>query len=187
MKPTTFYPFTLFCLLLLAFVLPGCTPKSGAWKNEQIDPGKREDFHELNDKVFSAAKANDLIRAKLFMSKELIENTYTRRSVEIAGNHLNDNNYKLLDEYYVVNKYKDADTIKLNKRGINSYSLTYPGTAREMYIAFYVPTHGDKKYMITTIYAKYDYGWKLNDLDLNPYTINGKTAPELYKLAKEQY
>jgi len=55
-----------------------------------------------------------------------------------------------------------------------------------MYLSFFIPRTGDNKYMISVIYAKYDYGWKISKLDLAPYTINGKTAPELYNLAKEK-
>jgi hypothetical protein len=41
--------------------------------------------------------------------------------------------------------------------------------------------------MISAIYCKYDYGWKLNELDVGRYTINGKTAPELFEQAKDYY
>jgi hypothetical protein len=39
--------------------------------------------------------------------------------------------------------------------------------------------------MISAIYCKYSYGWKLSHLALDQYTMNGKTAPELYKQARE--
>jgi hypothetical protein len=187
MKPKSTYLFNLTCLLLLAAVLQSCTEHAGIWKNDQIKTGKRDDFHALTNEVFTSLKANDLNHAKLLMSKELIENTYTERLVEIVGNHLNDAKYSLLDEYYVVNKYIDTDTIKATGRGINNYELYYAGTTREMYFAFFVPKTGDNKSIVTIIFAKYDYGWKLSDFDVAPYTINGKTAPELFKLAKEQY
>jgi hypothetical protein len=174
-------------LLLLFFALQSCKDNPGVWKNDQIKAGKREDFRLLSEQVFTDLKANNLKGLKFSMSKELIDNTGIERTVEIVSNYLHDSKYSLLDEYYVVNKWIDADTIQAGGRGINSYGLTYPGTAKEMYIAFYVPNTGNNKYLISTIYAKYNYGWKLNDLDVSPYTINGKTAPELYKLAKDQY
>ena len=187
MKPINTYLIKLTGLLLLVIVLQGCMEQPGTWKNDQIKAGKRDDFHELNGQVFKAIKVNDLVAAKLFMSKEMIDNTYTRRSVELVSNGLNDNKYSLLDEYYVVNKWLDNDTINAKSSGINSYDLYYPGTTREMYIAFYVSANSINRFIISTVYAKYNYGWKLSDLDIAPYTINGKTAPELYKLAKEEY
>ncbi|WPU94891.1 hypothetical protein SNE25_05075 [Mucilaginibacter sabulilitoris] len=56
-------------------------------------------------------------------------------------------------------------------------------------MAFFVPKGIDiaNKYMITAIYCKYNYGWKLGALTVNRYTINGKTGPELLKQAKEFY
>jgi aminopeptidase N len=37
--------------------------------------------------------------------------------------------------------------------------------------------------MISLVYAKFDYGWKLARMNLQPYTVNNKTAPQLYALA----
>jgi hypothetical protein len=187
MKPITAYQLKLSGILLLLFVLQGCVEKTGLWKNDQIQAGKRDDFHALNDQAVKDLKANDPKHLGLLMSRELIENRSTNRTIELIGNRLTDYKYQLLDEYYVVNKYKDDDTIKSTGTGLNSYSLYYPSAAREMYFAFFIPTTGENKYLITAIYAKYSYGWKLSSLDLAPYTINGKTAPELLKLAKEQY
>jgi hypothetical protein len=187
MKPITAYQLKLSGILLLLFVLQGCVEKPGLWKNDQIKAGKRDDFHALNDQAFRDLKANDPKRLGLIMSRELIDNRSTSRTVELIGNRLTDYKYQLLDEYYVVNKYKDDDTIKSTVTGANRYSLYYPSAAKEMYFAFFIPKTGENKYLVTTIYAKYGYGWKLNTLDLAPYTINGKTAPELFKLAKEQY
>ena len=82
-----------------------------------------------------------------------------------------------MDEYYVINKYKDADTIDSAVPGINGYALKYPGTTQEMYLAFFIPQESNNKYMISFTYAKFDYGWKISDLEVAPYTINGKNRP----------
>jgi len=177
----------LFFALLIIISFQSCTENTGSWENGQISAGKREDFHKLNTQAFNYLKANDLISLKDLLSKELIDNTYTEKLVGQISNHLSEDNYSLFDEYYVVNKYKDLDTIPAKGTGINKYSLIYPGTMREMYIAFFMPKAGKSKYLIAITYAKYDYGWKISALDAGPYTINGKTAPELYKLAQEEY
>ncbi|HAL81375.1 MAG TPA: hypothetical protein DCO83_03375 [Mucilaginibacter sp.] len=188
MKPVQ--PYTLKLsgyFLLLIFALQSCKEKPGTWKNDQISSGKRNDFHELSKQAFFDLKANNLLHLKILMSKELIDNPGTERMVELISNRLTDNKYDVLDEYYIINKYKDADTIKLSGAGVNSHTIRYPGVTRKTYIAFYVPAAGNNKYMITAIFGKYSYGWKLSSLDLGPYTVNGKTAPELYNLAKEEY
>jgi len=58
---------------------------------------------------------------------------------------------------------------------------------REMYIAFFLPKGGDNKWMITVILAKYDYGWKIDQLDLHQYTLWSKNAQQLYSQAKLDY
>ncbi|HEY8783073.1 MAG TPA: hypothetical protein VIM16_15715 [Mucilaginibacter sp.] len=185
MKPIKPYLLKLSGFLTLIIVLQSCKDdKPGSWKNDEIKAGKREDFHKMTDQVFIDLKKNDLPHLKLMMSKELIDDHGTEHSVELMSNHLTDNKFSLLDEYYIINKHKDAETITLSGAGIE---IKYPGVTRETYIAFYIPKTVDNKYLITTIYGKYNYGWKLSYLDLSPYTVNGKTAPELFKLAKEQY
>lgn len=164
-----------------------CTDKSGWWKNGNIRTGKRDDFHELNDNVFKLLKANDEKGMHSYMSKELIEDTYMPRLVELISNRLSDDKYEMLDEYYAINKFMDNDTIKAAGTSKINYDLYYHGIAREMYISFFTPKTGNNKYLITLAYAKYDYGWKISELDLAPYTINGKTAPQLFDLAKQEY
>jgi len=176
-----------FFLLISVVSLQSCADKSGVWKNDKIKSGKKEDFHALNSQVFNLLKANDVKRLGSYLSKELIENHYTTRSVELISNSLADYKYDLLDEYYVVNKFRDNDTIIAARAGKNGYDLYYQGITREMYFSFFLPKTGDNKYMITVAYARYDYGWKISQLDLAPYTINGKTAPELFEMAKQQY
>lgn len=188
MKPYYAHLLKLSGFLLSVFLLQSCDDETaGSWKNEKIKASKREDFHALNDQAFIDLKANNAKHLHYLMSKELIENNYTLRQVELISNHLKENDYTLLDEYYVVNRWRDNDTITGALKDIKSYNLYYPGTTKEMYIAFFVPKTSPNKYMITMIYGKFDYGWKLGQLDVAPYTINGKTAPELFDLGKEQY
>jgi hypothetical protein len=178
----------LFGTLLFGLFLRSCEgPKEGTWKNDQINAAKREDFHTLTDEAFVELKANNSKHMASFLSKELIDSHYTDRTIEHISNSLKGSDYVLLDEYYVVNKWRDADTIKNTAIGINGYNLYYPGTSKEMYMAFFVPKTGDDKWLISLIYSKFDYGWKISSMDVSPYMINGKTAPELFKQAKEKY
>ena len=65
--------------------------------------------------------------------------------------------------------------------------MGYQPETREMYFAFFAPKEMPNKYLLSVIYSKYDYGWKISHLEVSPYTFNGKTAPELFDLAKEMY
>jgi len=175
-------------LFILALVLQACSGsgKPGYWVNNQIDSGKREELHKLNNQVFKDIKTEDHLHLKSMLSKELLDKSYLYRQVATISSYLNKNDYTLFKEYYVVNKWRDEDTIKAQGSGINSYSLYYTGLAKEMYMVFYLPKTGISKKMITASYCKYDYGWKLAKLDLELYCMNGKTAPELYNMAKDK-
>jgi hypothetical protein len=182
------FPFKLFGFLILILTLQGCGPdKPGIYRNEQIKSGKRDDFHALNALLFDGLKANDAKRLGTIMAKEFIDDRSKFRTVELLSNRVKENNsYDLLDEFYIINDMK-GHTISVNDRGINNYKVDYDTLSREMYIAFFVPKANANRWMITATYCKYEYGWKLNKLDINKYTINGKTAPELFKSAKEEY
>jgi len=41
--------------------------------------------------------------------------------------------------------------------------------------------------MISVVYSKYKYGWRVTSIGLEQYTINGQTAPQLYQQAKAEY
>jgi hypothetical protein len=173
--------------LLMLFVLQSCVTKPGTWKNEKIETGIRSDLHELSNEALTYLKVNNFKRLKLLMSKDLKEDTYTERVVEHISNHLNDYKYNLFDEYYIINKYHDADTISPAGGGIKSYGLIYKGAEKEMYMAFFLPNRSENKFLISLVFSKFNYGWKISGLDVEPYTVNGKTGPELFKMAKEAY
>jgi len=175
-----------FAIALAILFAHSCVTVPGSWKNEKISSGKRDDFHQLNTEVLRYLKANDPKGLKALLSKDMLgENN--ERLVELISNRLTDNPYDLLDEYYVVNRYRDTDTVAIKDGDIKRYAMIYPYAATEMYFAFFVPKKPESKYMISLIYAKFDYGWKIIKMELAPYTVNGKTAPELFGLAKDEY
>jgi len=180
-----FYKLCLLYLLIL-LGLQSCKPaEPGIWKNEQIKPGKRQDFHTTNNRLLSALKAGDNHTVEDMMSAKMLDNVDKLQIIQI-GNHLNSADYQLLEEYYVVHDNLNYQTIQSNF-GINGYHLRYRPDTKEMYIGLFVPKSGENKYMITLAFGKYDYGWRVYGMDLQKYTLSGKTAPQLYELAKQQY
>jgi len=186
MKTFHLTPFNIISALALLFFLPSCVTVPGTWKNERISSGKRDDFHDLNKEVLGYLKANDATSLKTVFSKDMNASN-NAREIEHISNRLTDNEFQLLDEFYVVHKYKDTDTVRSTGVDINRYGLVYPYVTTETYLAFFVPKKADNKYMVSLIYGKFDYGWKIVKLNVEPYTINGKTAPELYAMAQDQY
>jgi hypothetical protein len=178
----------LFSLLCLSSVLTSCSPpEPGTWKNEKIEAARREDFHTLNDQMMKGLTANSPFMMESVMSKEMIADNNRLRTIELCSNHLKEGTYTLLDEYYIVNKERGNKTLEAKTPGINNYIVNYNAETREMYIAFFIPKSILNKYMISAVYCKYDYGWKLSYLEADPYAENGQTAPELFDKAKEMY
>lgn len=180
--------FKLVALACLVFSLQACSPpKPGTYKNDEISSGKRSDFHNLNTEALKYIKANSLKELQLMMSKELMDNPGNERQVELMSNRLTDNPYDIVEEYYVVGKHKAKDSLPATGTDVNRHALKYDTTAAETYYVFLAPKQSDNKYMISLVYSKLSYGWKITRMDLAEYTADGKTGPELVKLAKEEY
>lgn len=179
----------IFILLLSVTALQSCSNEIGSWRNDQIKGGKRDDLHQLNDKVFNYIKAGDTKGMEGLLSKELLASNNIDAAVKNIGHRMTIDTFTKADEYYTVNKYIARDSIKGQAAGDNAYQLVYHAYAQEMYMVFYTQAakNVQNKIMVTAIYANYDYGWKLSFLEFQPYTLNGKTAPELFKLAKSYY
>jgi hypothetical protein len=178
----------LFIFFALAIVLQSCGPeKPGTYRNEQIKSSLRADFHALNDQLFIGLKANNVKWLSGIMSQEFIDDGNKFRTVDHLSNRMKeDSSYTILDEYYVVNETKGKHTVECGNRNINNYKVEYIADTREMYLVFFAPKVNPNRWLIAAQYNKLDYGWKLTAMDVERYVTNGKTAPELYELAKEK-
>jgi len=174
------------CLALLA-ILQSCKEAPGTWVNDKIAAEKRSKFHELNDQLLSALKSNDALQLENIMSREFLENPGKNRQIELCSIRMREGKSYLLDEYYIVHPTPDRISVKSFNYDVNSYTLSYNPLTREKYIAFFTVQYKGDKWLLTASYNKYKYGWKVDDLELNSYTIGGKTAPELYHKAQAQY
>lgn len=187
MKPNYFIKTAALLGLAVVVLSSGCNKKPGSWKNGQIDAGKKKDLHAMHDGVMDDIRKDDQKHLENIMSAEVLNNPGTMRTVDNISNDLKSGKSELLDEYYIVNKYRDRDTIINKDHGINNYTIDYPGVAQEMYINISVITSPSEKRLVMAAYSKYNYGWKLSRLSVNTFALNGMTAPELYQLAKDQY
>jgi len=176
----------LFFLIILSLICQSCTLVPGVRKNDEIKSSKREEFHELNAAVLKHLKAGDENGLKGLLSKDEAKKDISKL-VDSISKQLLANRYDLLDEYYVINKYADSDTILATGPNVNRYGLKYPYVTFEEYFAYFLPKKSDNKYMLGIIYGKYKDDWKIINLSLAPYTIGGKTGPELYQLARDDY
>lgn len=176
----------VLCVLIL-YVFIGCKPKPRTWINDKIAPEHREEFHQLNGKLLSALKSNNALELESIMSREFLENTGKNRLIELCSIRMREGRNFLLDEYYIIHPTPDPISVKSFKYDLNSYTLSYSPLTRERYLAFFTVGYKGDKWLLTATYNKYKYGWKVDDLELNPYTVGGKTAPELFKQAQHEY
>ena len=184
----TIKPKAIFVFALAASLFLGCHSKlkKGYYIDQQIPSDIRDQFHEQNKLFFEYVKTNYQVKLRGILSKELLDGKgLTVRRLDRIKNAITENDYQLYKEYYVVNKWRDADTIPAGNAA-KDFSLKYSGITKEMYFAFFLPKSGDNKKMISLIYCNFDYGWRLFSIETLPYTINGKTAPELYEQAKKE-
>lgn len=173
---------------LFIFIFQSCAPPApGVYRNEQIISGKRSDFHDLNKTLLTGLDSNKMFMLTGSLSKEMLADPSNLRLIELISNRLKEAKYQVLDEFYIVSAKPGTNSLKVTNRGVNNYTLYYTATTREMYIVFFVPKTNANRYMVTALYRKFNYGWKVDQLEVSRYTTNGLTAPELYKLAKEDY
>jgi len=160
----------------------------GIYKNEHISADKHQLFNELNARLFKALRANKPLDVEAMMSKELLETDGNRRTIDLVSLNSPSASYTILDEYYIRN-----DSVLVEKPLTTTatdgtkYALRYFPTKGETYIAFIVPKTKGDKYLLTAVYYKYSYGWRLSNLNFKPYTVNGKNAAQLSLIAMDQF
>lgn len=191
---------TLLSSLFLSTILflQACKPpQPGVYKNDQIPSGTASKLHDINTELLSALKLNDIERLENVMSPDMITDRERLSTSERISNHMKEADYSLMAEYYIVKDTtvtpkgknapdKHAGIIQERDLGINNFNLPYTAPTGESYIALFTPKSAPQKWLITAIYDKFSYGWKLSVLQFNPYAENGRTPAELIEQAKAQ-
>lgn len=194
MKLNTLFQPVYTGILACCVALTACntSQKPGIYKGDQIASGTRNKLHQLNDELLAALKTNKPEGLELLMSQGLIENPRERlTTTEEISIRMKSGDYALMSEYYMVNDPKAnsaTNTIKERDLGINNFDLTFnkPTDANEEYVALFTAKKAAQKWLITAIYNKYNYGWKIDKLEIHPYAENGLTAPELMEQSKKE-
>jgi hypothetical protein len=178
----------IFNLIFIVVILSGCSKnKPGIYKDNLIPSGTRSELHSFDDELLSALKKNVTEGLEMLMSQEYIDSRAERMKVcEEISIRMKQADYSLMKEYYVFNPVVSGNvTVQERNLGIGNCDLTFNRGTQEMCVAFFTPKTASQKWLITAYIYKYDYGWKVNNLEISPYAENGKTAPELIAQAKE--
>ena len=156
--------YTTLNLLIIISILAACKQEQpvGSYKNNEISAENRQQFHQLNDQFFQLLKTNQPEEAKNMMSKQLIDDQATNRTMELIGLQCKKGNYRLLDEYYLKAATDDPGKLVINTTatGENAYTLKYGlSITKENYAGFWVvPKDAADQWLVTAIYGKYNYG-----------------------------
>jgi hypothetical protein len=186
MRFTTYKNFSYSLLITLIFLM-GCESapvNPGVWKDKEIPADKAEKLRQMTTDLFKAIK-RDRDEAELLFSKEYLQQKNIKVQFDYVNKLRSEDEYVLLKDYYIVNEggINDNDVLK----GIDNPEVDYQPLAKEMYLAFFIPKQKQNKIMLTLVYAKYDIGWKVNEIAIGYYTQQGKTATQLFEIAKNNY
>ncbi|WP_431199898.1 hypothetical protein ACQ86K_04730 [Mucilaginibacter sp. P19] len=85
-------PFTL-----LALSLQSCIKQPGAWRNDQIPGGKRDDFHKLNEQLLHDLRTGNSDDISNMESREMLDDKSNLRQIELVGNAVKTADYDIYD------------------------------------------------------------------------------------------
>lgn len=177
--------------ILIIFALQSCNlGTSGTWKNENIEASLKSEIKVLNDKIVEAVTTNNSGLFKDLMSEKLKEKNGGKidKFIEQFSKVIKNKEYKILDEYHVKNSTTGfGNTVISGAGGDNDYVIHYQAMNKEMFISLIISMNGMDEFLFTNIYGKYPDGWKLNIFQIGQYTVNNKTATELFRKAQSEY
>ncbi|MDT3402936.1 hypothetical protein [Mucilaginibacter terrae] len=185
----TFKPYFIiivWCFIISA-LLPSCAPEPGIYINDQIPSGMAGTAKELNTTLLKALQKNNLKLLETILSNELMQRYGINGDLELCSTYMREGKNTMLGQVYSSQTKRKLFVAKMPGKGINGYSLSYTPLSKECYIAMYTLNYRNNKWLLTAIYNKYKYGWKLSEMEVTAYTVSGKTAPEIYHEAKAGY
>ncbi|NVN95772.1 MAG: hypothetical protein HXX18_10870 [Bacteroidetes bacterium] len=178
-------------MAIILFGLQSCNVGTyDSVSNEKIDAQIKNEINDLDKIVVKSIFENNPKLIKGIMSDILVKQSGDKIDDIIhQTNSLVDNKeVRVLDQFYVKNTTKGlSNTVMSGLNGQNDYIIHYKAENKEIFISLIVLKNGLDELLSTNIYGKYKEGWKLNIIHIGEYTLNGMTATELYKKAKEQY
>lgn len=162
---------------------------SGTFKNERIDKETKKEISTLNNRLFKALTANDVATVKAMISDQLLEKAGEdiEKLVIAVNASLSAKDYKVLDEYNVKNSSTGISNTVLSGISENDYVVHYIALNKEMYVSLLLPNDSNNELLFTVIYGNYNGQWKINIIQVGPYSFDKKTAPEFYNLSKKSY
>ncbi|HET6225891.1 MAG TPA: hypothetical protein VFF27_06405 [Bacteroidia bacterium] len=175
-------------LIVSITVFQSCKNATGTWKNDSIDKRKREEIKALNDKLFKAIKSGDVATVKGMFSDSLAKSVDLEGFVKNVNAAVPIESYTTLDEYNFVG-LADKMNCKLfsDNANVNDYNSDFALSCKEAYTSLIRVPKDKNEFLFLVAYGKYNDDWKVNMFYTGQYRLLGKTAPEYFQKAKEDY
>lgn len=179
-------------VLLICTVFFACSKKTnaGIYKNNEIDNIEKEKVAQLNKQLISSLFKKDVVGVKKLLSDELLKkfNDNAIELIDKVGSVMKNESYTVMDEYLIIHNQPNITTvIPYDDRGDSSYSLSFQTINDEIYTSLLLIKNDNFELLVTAIYGRYFGEWKLNVLNFGQISVFGKSAPDYFKLCKQNY
>ena len=127
---------------------------------------------------------------KKIMSSALLEKSGqdVDQIIEQLSSNVKNKAFDYLDKYYTSNSKKGMNfTLFSSISEENDYNFSYSSFSDENFISIIIPKEQNDDIFFALFYGKVKSEWKLFSFQVGQYKIDKKTAPEHYKIAKEQF
>jgi len=178
-------------LILMALFFQGCRLGQGnIYKNVNIPANIRDEINALDIKLFQSLKGNDYQGLTNIMSDEMNAKSVGKfKNLVFPQYHyaLSGKSFSQFDEFYLRSFFVNKHTLTTSGSGENSYEFIFPVTKMETDISLLLIGDSITQYLLTAAYGKSKGVWKLDYINLELYSLFGKSAPGLYDQAKYLY
>jgi hypothetical protein len=183
--------FTSITIVIVASCFYSCQfSLSGEWKDDHINSSVRDEISKLNKQLMQDVKDDNVAAIKQMMSPILLDSAGTKIDTLINNTSHNvlGSDYKIINEFYTINIAPKATlTLSSDNGGSDDYEIKYKGLNKHMYTSLFIPQTARGNAVVLVCYGKYDSGWKINVLYFGVRKVFNKTAPDYYKLARDEY
>ncbi len=167
--------------------LQHCDAKNGdVVKSQAIDPKLRSEVEKTVKAAYGAMQANDYAKLSALFSEKLkksVSNDFADKFLPQIGSLIKDKPYRLFDEFFVSNPFKDSIVKVTSGKGNLEYTFDLHAEGHDAYATFLLSGDATDEVMICLLMGKYGTEWKLDLLRGEDFGLAGKNAQQLFDQA----
>jgi hypothetical protein len=177
-------------VLLSVLLFSACN--SGVTKGDKIDAATRKEVEATAAKICAAIRNKDITYLKEASSSAYLKVVDFGYFDSMVSKVMLDNQAApvVVNEYLMQHDINSkVDSITTNKKDGSEYKLVFPHVSNEsfIYLGSVKGLHAGTSWLMTITLLKEKGIWKIQTFSIHPYQYAGKTAPELFALAQEEF